>query len=252
MPDRQGGFRARLRPDGLASGQWFQPVSPANPPFGTGINFEPDGPNRWRGEVLPLDDTSTFYLMLRERADGLLGAFLRHREFNLGVRYNLDRLVQDRAGVRLIGRLPGESVERVLLSGSLDPENGVLSLAFEPPLDGVYDFTRAGDESYFYPRGRTPGRLNGIKYGYLWSGIDWPYKNRVVHAFFAGGNGDQGVLVVPELDLVVATNGSNYASRLGLEIQQGLMPRFILPAVREAGDAKDSRVVPREYTVIYV
>jgi CubicO group peptidase (beta-lactamase class C family) len=104
----------------------------------------------------------------------------------------------------------------------------------------------------FVRRASAPSHdLNGIKYGYLWWGIDWPYKNRVVHAFFAGGNGGQGVLVVPELDLVVATNGSNYASRLGLEIQQGLMPRFILPAVREAGDAKDSHVVPREYTVIY-
>jgi len=159
LPNREGGFRARLQPDGgLTSGQWFQPSSPANPPFGTGIAFEPDGPNRWRGEVLPLDDTSTFYLNLQARPDGSVGAFLRHREFNLGLRYNLDRLVRSGNTVRLVGRFRGESADRVLLSGSFDSENGVLSLAFDPPLDGVYDFRRAGDESDFYPRGRRPGR----------------------------------------------------------------------------------------------
>jgi CubicO group peptidase (beta-lactamase class C family) len=525
LPNLEGSFRARVRPDGsLANGQWFQPASPANPPFGSGIRFEPDGPGRWRGEVLPLDDTSTAYLMLHKRPDGSVGAFLRHREFNLGMRYTLDRLVRDGNSVRLIGRYRGENADRALLSGSFDPDSGVLSLAFDPPLDGVYDFRPAADESDFYPRGRDPGRyayepplarddgwpvatleevdidrkgiesfvqkildmpmdgvetmqidailiarhgklvleeyfhgfdrdtphatrsaaksltatligaamqaglpvdlsapvyevmdgdaipaeleprkramrlehlltmtsglfcddgnpdapgneetmtsqadepdlyrfymnvpmdrdpgaeavycsgdpnlaigvlhratgehpmdlfdrllgeplkisrhhwylspsrqsygggsvnmiprdfmklgqlmlnegtwngrrilsedfvrrasapsydLNGIKYGYLWWGIDWPYKNRTVHAYFAGGNGGQGVLVVPELDVVIATHGSNYSSRLGLEIQQGLAPRFILPAVREAGDAKDSPVVPREYTVIY-
>lgn len=525
LPDREGGFRARLLPDGsLESGQWFQPASPANPPFGTDIHFTADGPNRWHGEVLPLEDTSTLYLMLQERPDGSVGAFLRHREFNLGMRYRLDRLVRDGNAVRLLGRFRGENADRVLLHGSFEPESGVLSLAFDPPQDGVYDFRRAGDESDFYPRGRKPGRyvyrsplargdgwpvvtidevnidrkgiesfvqwildmpmdsleslqidailvarhgklvleeyfhgfdrdtvhstrsagksltatlvgaamqarlpvdlslpvyqvmnggsfpqglearkramtlehlltmtsgifcddgnpdapgneetminqtdepdlyrfymrapmdrepgaeavycsgdpnlaigvlhratgehpmdlfdrllgeplqiarhvwylspsrqpygggstnmtprdfmklgqlmlnkgtwngrrilsedfvrrasspiyeLNGIKYGYLWWGVDFPYKERTVHAYFAGGNGGQGVLVIPELDTVVATYGSNYSSRLGLEIQQGLTPRYILPAVREAGDAKDTPVVPREYQVIY-
>lgn len=525
LQDGQGGFRARLQPGGrLENGQWFQLASPANPPFGTGIRFVADGSDRWRGEVQPLEDTSTFYLRLYERPDGSVGAFLRHREFNLGLRYNLDRLVRDGRAVQLIGRFRGEAADRVLLSGSFDPESGVLSLAFDPPLDGEYEFRRAGDGSDFYPRGRNPGRyiyrppparddgwpvatleevnidrtgierfvqwlldqpmdgletmqvdailiarhgklvleeyfhgfhrdtihstrsagksltatligaamqaglpvslsapvyqvmnggrfpdgleerkravrlehlltmtsglfcddgnpaapgneetminqtdepdfygfymrapmdrepgaeavycsgdpnlaigvlhratgehpmdlferllgeplaisrhswylspsrqpygggsasmiprdfmklgqlmlnggiwqrrrilgevfvrrasaplvdLNGIQYGYLWWGIDWPYKDRTVHAVFAGGNGGQGVLVVPELDLVIATYGSNYGSRLGLEIQQGLTPRFILPAVREVGDAVDAPVVPREYTVIY-
>ena len=525
MPNREGALRAKLRPDGsVGRAQWFQPASPANPPFGSGIAFERDGPDRWRGEVLPLDDTSTLYLMLQKRPDGSLGAFLRHREFNLGLRYNADHLVRDGNQVQLVGRLRGEKVDRALLKGSYDPDNEVLTLAFDPRLDGDYDFRRAGDESDFYPRGRNAGRyvyqpplersdgwpvatldevnidrkgvedfvqwildmpmasvetmqvdailvarhgklvveeyfhgfdrdmphstrsagksltatlvgaaiqaglpvrlsspvyevmnggrfpdgfearkramrlehllsmtsgifcddgnpdapgneetmtnqadepdfyrfymrapmdrepgaeavycsgdpnlaigvlhratgehpmdlfdrllgeplqiarhswyvspsrqpygggsvnmiprdfmklgqlmlnggtwnghrilsedfvrrasapaldLNGIRYGFLWWGVDFPYKNRTVHAYFAGGNGGQGILVVPELDVVVATYGSSYASRAGLEIQQGLTPRYILPAVREPGDAKDAPVVPREYTIIY-
>ena len=524
-PDREGGLRAHLQPDRtLAGGQWFQPASPANPPFGSSITFRSDGPNRWRGEVVPLADTSTVYLMLQKRPNGSVGGFLRNREFNLGARYTLDHLVRDGNAVQLIGRLRGETADRVLLNGSLKPDSAVLTLAIDPPLDGVYDFRRADDESDFYPRGAQPGRyvyepplaltdgwpvasldeanidragiehfvqwildmpmdsvetmqldailiarhgklvleeyfhgfdrdtphstrsagksltstligaamqaglpvslsspvyqvmnggrfpdgleagkramrlehlltmtsgifcddgnpdapgneetmtnqtyepdfyrfymkapldrvpgaeavycsgdpnlaigvlhratgvhpmdlfdrllgeplqirrqtwfvspsrqpygggsinmiprdymklgqlmlnggtwngrrilsedfvqrasaptydLNNIKYGYLWWGIDFPYKQRTVHAYFAGGNGGQGILVVPELDLVIATYGSSYASRAGLEIQQGLTPRYILPAVREAGDAKDTPVVPREYKVIY-
>jgi len=93
--------------------------------------------------------------------------------------------------------------------------------------------------------------LNSIKYGYLWWGTDWPYKSGTVHAYFAGGNGGQGIIVVPALDLVIAIYGSSYSSRVGLEIQQGLTPRYILPAVREAGDATDTPVVPRDYKIIY-
>jgi CubicO group peptidase (beta-lactamase class C family) len=87
--------------------------------------------------------------------------------------------------------------------------------------------------------------LRNIYYGYLWWGIDYPYKDRTVHAFFAGGAGGQGVMVIPELDLVIATYAGNYSSRVGLNIQQNLAPRYILPAVRGPGDEKRP-VMPRE------
>jgi CubicO group peptidase (beta-lactamase class C family) len=93
--------------------------------------------------------------------------------------------------------------------------------------------------------------LNQIKYGYLWWSIAYPYKDRTVRAYFAGGNGGQGVIVIPELDLIVATFAGNYASRVGLEIQQGYTPRYILPAVRERGDDENAPVVPQEFTLTY-
>ena len=37
--------------------------------------------------------------------------------------------------------------------------------------------------------------LRNITYGYLWWGIDYPYKDRTVRAFFAGGAGGQIVMV---------------------------------------------------------
>jgi len=78
--------------------------------------------------------------------------------------------------------------------------------------------------------------LRGITYGYLWWGIDFPYKKRTVHAFFAGGAGGQAVIVIPALDLVIATYAGNYSSKGTVNTSQNLPPRYILPAVREPGD----------------
>ena len=87
------------------------------------------------------------------------------------------------------------------------------------------------------------------RYGYLWWVRDFPYKDRTVRAFMANGNGGQGIIVVPELDLVIATYAGNYAARAALEVAQGYPGRFILPAVREAGDPKDAPYAPRDFDV---
>jgi CubicO group peptidase (beta-lactamase class C family) len=93
--------------------------------------------------------------------------------------------------------------------------------------------------------------LNRVGYGYLWWTTHFPYKDGQVRAYWAGGNGGQGVMVIPQLDLVLATFGGSYVSRVGLEIQQGYAPRFILSAVREAGDRGPAIPGPRSYEVIY-
>jgi CubicO group peptidase (beta-lactamase class C family) len=74
--------------------------------------------------------------------------------------------------------------------------------------------------------------LGRFHFGYLWWIHDYPYKDRTVRAFWAGGNGGQAVVVIPELDLVVATFGSNYFSAGGYYVQLEVIPKAILPAVR--------------------
>ena len=87
--------------------------------------------------------------------------------------------------------------------------------------------------------------LRGIYYGYLWWGIDYPYKDRTVHAFFAIGAGGQMAMAVPELDLVLAVFSGNFSSK-GMGNPQNLPARYILPAVREPGDDKSAPVIFRE------
>jgi len=85
----------------------------------------------------------------------------------------------------------------------------------------------------FVARASSPLVKIGTRpYGLGWWIYDLPYGNRTLHAFAALGNGGQNVFVVPDLDLVVAVYASNYGDRVLFEIQNDLVPKQILPAVK--------------------
>ena len=85
----------------------------------------------------------------------------------------------------------------------------------------------------FVARASSPVVKIGTRpYGLGWWIYDLPYGNRTLHAFAALGNGGQNVFVVPDLDLVVAVYASNYGDRVLFEIQNDLVPKQILPAVK--------------------
>jgi CubicO group peptidase (beta-lactamase class C family) len=116
---------------------------------------------------------------------------------------------------------------------------------------GTWNGKRVLSQAYARRASATLCPLNRIGYGYQWWNTRFPFKDRQVYGYWAGGNGGQGVLVVPELDLVIATFGGSYNTRVGLEIQQGYPARYIIPAVREAGDNPGASTAPKEYEVIY-
>jgi CubicO group peptidase (beta-lactamase class C family) len=93
--------------------------------------------------------------------------------------------------------------------------------------------------------------LVSIYYGFNWWSEDFPYKSRNVNAFLALGAGGQVIAVVPELELVVAIYAGNYISRVQLDFGHHYVPRYLLPAVREAGDDRNAPVVEREFKSPY-
>jgi len=523
LPDDAGKFDGRLTANRI-TGQWTTPPSRTSGfRYASPVTLSADGADRWRGVVTPRDDTYTLFLMVQQRADGTLGAFLRNPERNDGVFSDVSHIVRDGKAVRLMGHRMGQKDEQVLFEGSYDSENDLLSIAY-PNRGGTYDFRRDGNDSDFYPRGKNPQRyvyrapparadgwttgtleqaqidraalekfvqmlldmpmesvhtpqvhgvlvarhgklvfeeyfhgehrdrlhetrsaaksltatligaaiharaplqlstpvyaamnggqlpadldpqkrtmtlehllmmrsgyfcddtnpdapgnedamneqteepdyyrftlrlpldrepgakgvycsidpnlalgvlnrttgesvlalhdrllgaplqfgtygwpinradqpyggggmwilprdfiklgqlmldggvwhgkrildadfarragsplhdLRGIQYGYLWWNIEYPYKNRKLRAYFAGGNGGQLVMVIPELDLVIATYGGNYADRVSFILQQEYVPQYILPAVREAGDDPNQPVQKRDFKTPY-
>ena len=72
----------------------------------------------------------------------------------------------------------------------------------------------------------------GQTYGYLWNSVEYPYQGRTVHAYFPAGNGGQVYIGIPDLDLLVAFTGGNYADRTTFRSQQEFVPQDILPAVK--------------------
>jgi CubicO group peptidase (beta-lactamase class C family) len=72
------------------------------------------------------------------------------------------------------------------------------------------------------------------RYGYLWNTHEYPYRGRRVHAVFAGGNGGQVSMAIPELGLAIAFTGGSYNMRALFIPQRELVPDLILPAVGDA------------------
>jgi CubicO group peptidase (beta-lactamase class C family) len=69
------------------------------------------------------------------------------------------------------------------------------------------------------------------QYGWLWNSHEYSHGNRKVRGFFAGGNGGQIFMGVPELDLVIAFTGGNYSQAATFTAQRVLVPQYVLPAV---------------------
>ena len=72
---------------------------------------------------------------------------------------------------------------------------------------------------------------SALNYGYLWWSTAYKYQGRIIRAYHASGNGGQFSVFIPDLDLVVAVFGGNYADRGGLLSITDLIPKWILPAV---------------------
>ena len=117
--------------------------------------------------------------------------------------------------------------------------------------EGVWQGSRILDREFVDQASSPLYHLNNIQYGYLWWSMDLPYKARTVRGFFAGGNGGQSVWVIRDLDLVIATYAGNYASRVGLHVQQDYIPNYILPAVREPGDDPNAPVIEGRFATPY-
>ena len=163
LPNRLGRFRGKLEAQNIR-GHWFRFGTPVNGSGSTApvvlspVLLKPAGPNHWRGEVAPLQDDFTFFLLLSEkRADGSFGAVLRNPEFDFGTQQGVERFVRDGNLVKLVGKR--REKEQIVSVGTYDDDNQVITLIF-PGRGGSYDFRRDGDDSDFYPRGKNPARYS--------------------------------------------------------------------------------------------
>jgi len=158
QPEKLGRFRGKVEGKNIL-GHWFRYATPVNGNSSTApvvlspVLLKPDGRDRWRGDVAPLQDDFTFYLLLTPRPDGSTGAVLRNPEFDLGTQQHVERLDVAGSQLKLIGKRGGK--EREVAAGSFDAENDAITLFF-PGRGGSYDFHRDGDDSEFYPRGKNP------------------------------------------------------------------------------------------------
>lgn len=154
LPGGLGTFRGTLSPQGMAiEGSWIQQRTIFGNAFLSPVTLRAVGTNVWRGEVRPLDDTLTLYLVVKQNADGTLGAFVRNPEANIGRFLAVDSLSVQGPAVSLLRAGTDGKPGKPVASGSYDPSNEVLSIYF-PQAGASFDFTRAENDpdSGFYPR----------------------------------------------------------------------------------------------------
>lgn len=155
LTDGQGKFRGKL--DARRTkivGHWTQPQGVEISPLASPVTLTKHG-REWRGNVTPFDDVMTFYLMIKERADGSMSAFLRNPERHLGwIRYRADHLEREGKSIKLFAANQGNEKGRLIAEGSYNADAGLLSIYFDR--GGTFDFRRAAPDgrSHFYPRGR--------------------------------------------------------------------------------------------------
>jgi CubicO group peptidase (beta-lactamase class C family) len=70
-------------------------------------------------------------------------------------------------------------------------------------------------------------------YGYAWWVLSVPYGDREVQVFYAGGNGGQYVIGIPEFDLVAVFFGGNYNQAATHLVKKKHLPDYIVKSAEQ-------------------
>lgn len=136
-------------------GFWIQPPSNAGggQKYATPLTLSRLRPGLWKGDIAPLDDAMTIFLIVSRDGAGKLRAFIRNPERNFGLFARTDRLEVNGRALRLVARA-GNGQETSLAEGVYDPDNDLLSLHFQQFGTSVA-FARANNAALpaYFPRG---------------------------------------------------------------------------------------------------
>jgi len=94
---------------------------------------------------------------------------------------------------------------------------------------GIWKGRRILEKSYVDLATQPHYELRGIRYGFLWWVIEYPFRGQTLQAFFAGGNGGQVVIVIPKLDLVFGCVAGSYSDSSTYIPQREFVPKYVLP-----------------------
>jgi len=152
LPDDRGRFDGEVD-EGRSTirGHWIQPHTlSARRKYASPVILGLRAKDRWQGEVVPLKDEFTLYLVLNRRPDGSLGAIIRNPDRNIGIDWRVDRLEREGNRLKLIGKTSEQAragvwpvkdqlQDVVLAEGVYHPQDNRISLAFDR--GGTYDFS---------------------------------------------------------------------------------------------------------------
>ena len=164
LPGGEGGYRGTLyKARAEIVGHWISGQRVENGlRMASPVTLTKSGAHQWRGDVIPAEDTFTFYLKIETKPDGSVSAFLRNPERNLGwIRHRATGLEQEGETIRLLAAANEAGKRTVVAEGRYASDPDTVTIRF--PYGGLMDFTRVAADAPtdFYPRGRP-----GVRYRY--------------------------------------------------------------------------------------
>jgi CubicO group peptidase (beta-lactamase class C family) len=159
LPNGAGAFRGRFTDrEASITGHWIQPrtmsggMAMASPVTLTRLRA-----GAWQGAIAPMEDAITMFLSIRTDEAGVIRAYLRNPERNVGVFQQIDRIEWRGNHLTMIGRFRGRGEEQVFAEAEYDRNNDLIPFHF-PQFGVTMDFGQASaeDKRSFYPRGETP------------------------------------------------------------------------------------------------
>ena len=98
---------------------------------------------------------------------------------------------------------------------------------------GTWNGKRIVSEEWVHRATRPYSQIGREGYGYGWWVFQYDFGGKKLDAYYAGGNGGQYIIVVPELDLNIVFMGGNFSQRVQHRSKYEYVPQYILPAVTD-------------------
>jgi CubicO group peptidase (beta-lactamase class C family) len=152
LPDGHGNFNGRMEQGGkLLRGFWAQKTGGVISP----VLLHARGKEQWVGEIVPMENEWTAYLVITRKPDGTLTAFLRNPENNSGIFWQLDGVEVKGDRVSFLCKPPCQGNKN--FEGQYDAERKRLTVDF-PDRGGSYSLVPVTDDATpgFYARGKNP------------------------------------------------------------------------------------------------
>jgi CubicO group peptidase (beta-lactamase class C family) len=99
---------------------------------------------------------------------------------------------------------------------------------------GTWHGRRVISKRYVEEASKPRYGLEGVKYGFFWWVIDYPFRGSTLRAYYAAGNGGQVVMVIPKLKMVFECLAGNYSDKVMFQFQREWVPKYVLPMVESS------------------
>ena len=109
---------------------------------------------------------------------------------------------------------------------------------------GQWNGQRLASEAWIEASLRPYAEMFDQGYGYAWWLTEFDYGGTIIPAYYAGGNGGQYIMVLPDQNMVIVFMGANYGQRETHLLKTRFVPDYLVPALFCGDELADALCAP--------